>query len=126
MNSLDKFKLYYEELPEVRTRIAKPKKHLEIKSALLEKYDHIKDVVNKTVHRSKKAKKLTKSQRLEQINERNRAIMGIGSLFVVVSITYSTTLTLMGVNSWQSKFALLPQVIFALITLLKAFSKLYK
>lgn len=110
----------------MRTRIAKPKKHLEIKSALLEKYDHIKDVVNKTVHRSKKAKKLTKSQRLEQINERNRAIMGIGSLFVVVSITYSTTLTLMGVNSWQSKFALLPQVIFALITLLKAFSKLYK
>lgn len=55
-----------------------------------------------------------------------RAILGVGYLLVVVSIAYSTAVILIGVDSIESKIALLPQVFFAGAILLKAFSKLYK
>lgn len=53
-------------------------------------------------------------------------ILGIGLLFVIVSIAYSTYITILFVNNSTSIIALIPQVLFATITLLKAFSKLYK
>ena len=53
-------------------------------------------------------------------------ILGIGLLFVVVSIAYSTYITILFVNNSTSIVALIPQVLFAAFTLLKAFSKLYK
>lgn len=74
----------------------------------------------------KSVKKLTKAQRLERKNRRNRVIMGIGLMLVVVSIAYSTTVTRYFVDSPASLLFLAPQVIFAVITIIIAFSKLYK
>lgn len=89
-------------------------------------YQSLLGVVNKVFHPKKKAKKLTKIERENAKNQRNRGIMGIGQLLVVVSIAYSTAVILIGVGSLASIIALIPQVIFALVTLIKAFSKLYK
>jgi hypothetical protein len=55
-----------------------------------------------------------------------RVILGIGQLSVVVSIIYSTAIVMIGVNSAESKILLVPQVVFALAILVKAFSKLNK
>lgn len=55
-----------------------------------------------------------------------RVILGIGQLLVVVSIIYSTAIVMIGVNSAESKILLVPQVVFALAILVKAFSKLNK
>lgn len=55
-----------------------------------------------------------------------RVILGIGQLLVVVSIIYSTAIVIIGVNSAESKILLVPQVVFALAILVKAFSKLNK
>lgn len=59
-------------------------------------------------------------------NANKGAIMGIGHLLVVVSIAYSTAVVLIGVDSIESKIALVPQATFGLFILFKAFSKLYK
>lgn len=74
----------------------------------------------------KKAKKSAKVNKKTTKKQRNHAILGIGQLLVVVSIAYSTAVIFIGVDSLESRIALLPQVVFATITLLKAFSKLYK
>jgi hypothetical protein len=55
-----------------------------------------------------------------------RVILGIGQLLVVVSIIYSTAIVMIGVNSAESKILLVPQAVFALAILVKAFSKLNK
>ena len=83
-------------------------------------------IVKKVKKPRKKAKKPTKAEREIAKKERNRAIMGIGQLLVVVSIAYSTAVIFIGVDGMASKIALLPQVVFASFTLLKAFSRLYK
>jgi hypothetical protein len=79
---------------------------------------------------NKKPSKLSKKAQLEQKNltrqEHKRAILGIGLLFVVVSITYSTYVIYNGVSSSASRVMLIPQVVFAILTLAKAFSKIYK
>lgn len=67
-------------------------------------------------------KKSEKSYKLERYN----AIIGIGLLFVFVSIAYSTTIVLMGVDSLESKLLLIPQCVFALCIAVIAFSKLFK
>lgn len=54
------------------------------------------------------------------------AIMGLGLLAVFVSIAYSTSVVLMGVNTLESKIALFPQVMFEFILLGKSFSKLFR
>lgn len=53
-------------------------------------------------------------------------ILGIGQLLVVVSIIYSTAIVIIGMNSVESRILLVPQVVFALVILVKAFSKLNK
>lgn len=58
--------------------------------------------------------------------EQKRAILGIGLLFVVVSIAFSTYVTTTFVDGSAAYIALAPQVAFALFSLLKAFSKIYK
>ena len=144
---LDKFKLEYEEMAANKVKKAKSsqafinktdsskKKATEpvkpsTKDKILVKFKHIKasfsSVVNKVKNPRKKAKKTTKvSQQLAK-NQRNRGIMGIGLLLVVVSIIYSTYVIFIGVSSTASKVALLPQAFFALLILFKAFSKIYK
>lgn len=85
-----------------------------------------KNVINKMKTNRKKSKKLTKAEKKLAREQFLRGIMGIGLLFVVVSIAYSTAVIFIGVDSLASKIALLPQVIFALYTLYKAFSQFYK
>ena len=144
---LDTRKLKYEEIKPKKLKIAKePKvtkkskkavlasntgrKRLNIRghmvSGLKNIHNNFNGVVKKVYHPSKKGKKLTKIERENAKNQRNRGIMGVGQLLVVVSIAYSTAVILIGVGSLASIIALLPQVIFALVTLIKAFSKLYK
>lgn len=74
----------------------------------------------------KTRKKPTKADEILAKQERNRAILGIGILLVIVSIAYSTSVIFIGVDSLESRIALLPQVVFALVISIKAFSKLYK
>jgi hypothetical protein len=146
---LDVFRLQYEDIKFKKPNIIKKIKHtkatkktvparktakwykkVDINKFIVCKYKkfgkYFSDVVNKVVHPSKKAKKLTKIQREMVKIQRNRGIMGIGLLLVVVSIAYSTTVILLGVSSIASKIALLPQIIFAAVTIIIAFYKLYK
>lgn len=84
------------------------------------------NVVNKIKHPRQKARNTVKIDRELAKQQRNRGILGIGQLLVVVSIIYSTAVVSIGVDSQASKIALFPQSVFALIILTKAFSKLYK
>lgn len=84
------------------------------------------EVVKGLKSSSRTKKKPTKAQLKLAQEERNRAILGIGLLLVVVSITYSTAVIFIGVNSIESRIALAPQVVFAVTILIKAFSKLYR
>ena len=148
------FKLYYEDLEEKKVKKvtktsntikkAKPvasnktkKTGTTLKSVLLDakksvvlKFAVVKlkleGVVNKALHPSKTAKKMTKMEQKAVIQQRKNVIMGIGLLFVIVSITYSTYIVRTFVNTGGSLIALAPQVVFAVCILLKAFSKLYK
>lgn len=144
---LDTKKLKYEEIKPKKLKIAKkPKvagkskktvlasdtsrKRRDVRGFIISKFKNIHKsllgVVKKVYHPSKKGKKLTKIERENAKIQRNRGIMGVGQLLVVVSIAYSTAVILIGVGSLASIIALLPQVVFALVTLIKAFSKLYK
>lgn len=71
-------------------------------------------------------KKLTKTERAALQEQQKRVILGIGLLLVVVSITFSTFVTLTFVDDKAIYLALAPQVAFALVSLFKAFSKIYK
>lgn len=140
-NSLDKFELYYEELEKKKVAKAKVKidpKPSKPKTTLKMRLESAKKVVrsrfdnvlNKFKKQPKKAKKISKSAaalaKKEQREQQKRAILGIGLLLVIVSIIYSTTVVREFVNSTASLVALAPQVIFAVIILVKAFSKIYK
>lgn len=119
----------YEETPIKKTRVVYNGKEITIRKA----FDFIKgkavDIFGRAkllIKPRKKTKKSTKLEREIAKKERNRAIMGIGQLLVVVSIAYSTAVIFIGVDSVASKIALIPQVVFASYILLKAFSRLYK
>lgn len=92
-------------------------------------FDDIKRKL-KNLKPKKKPVKLSKKAQQEQkkLNRQQqmRGILGIGLLFVVVSITYSTYVIYNGVSSSASRVMLVPQVVFALLILFKAFSKIYK
>ena len=136
--SLDKHRLYYEEMekrpvkvnetttpestnPDFKTRVTTTR------DELLQKIRKIfNNVVDKLNHPRKKSKKVTKIGHKLAIKQRNRAILGIGLLLVVVSILYSTFVIFVGVGTVESKIALIPQALFALIILIKAFSNLFK
>ena len=76
--------------------------------------------------KSKKVKKLTKTERKLERQKKIRGIIGIGLLFVVVSIAYSTYMTALFVDGTAMVVALVPQVVFATAILLIAFYKIYK
>lgn len=78
---------------------------------------------NSKVKNTKKDKKNDPSTSKKEFN---RVIMGIGQLFVVVSIAYSTSVIFIGVDGMVAKIALFPQAAFASYTLIKVFSRLYK
>jgi hypothetical protein len=140
-NSLDKFELYYEELEKKKVakakvkidpKLSKPKTTFKmrvesVKKTVRSRFDNM---LSKFKKQPKKAKKISKSAaalaKKEQREQQKRAILGIGLLLVIVSIIYSTTVVREFVNSTASLVALAPQVIFAVIILVKAFSKIYK
>lgn len=93
------------------------------KKALRSRLDNIK---KKLGIKSKKARKVTKADRKLALQQKLRGIIGIGLLFVVVSIAYSTYMTVLFVDGTAMVVALTPQVVFASITLLIAFYKIYK
>lgn len=139
-NSLDKFKLYYEELEKKKVAKAKPttkkavKTSSKPKTTLKMRFESIKKEARSRIDniqkqhnlRRKKAKKLTKIEKKARLEQKKRGIIGIGLLFVVVSIAYSTYMTNLFVDGHMMVVALAPQVIFAVITLLIAFYKIYK
>lgn len=94
-----------------------------MKKAVLIQFDNTKKRLG---FKSKKAKKLTKTERKLERQKKIRGIIGIGLLFVVVSIAYSTYMTVLFVDGAAMIVALTPQVVFATITLLIAFYKIYK
>ena len=94
-----------------------------LKKAVVVQFDNTK---NKLGFKSKKAKKLTKIERKLERQKKIRGIIGIGLLFVVVSIAYSTYMTVLFADGTAMIVALTPQVVFAAITLLIAFYKIYK
>lgn len=136
---LSKHKLKYEKTKPGKPAVSKEylkiledKKHKDVtyKDVILKKISRIRtilaNVVNKVKHPNKKVKKLTKIELELAKNQQKNVIIGICQLLVVVSIAYSSTIVYVGVNSFASKVALAPQIIFALIILVKSFSKLYK
>ena len=105
-----------------------------LKVTLVKRVDSAKKAVlvqfNNTKKRlgfkSKKVKKLTKTERKLERQKKIRGIIGIGLLFVVVSIAYSTYMTALFVDGTAMVVALAPQVVFATVILLIAFYKIYK
>lgn len=147
ISALDSFQLFYEELEKKKVTkkqskvlTDKPKKTVVTTPLKTKIYNLVSGVVAKIVsfvvktynklprfkHLKKYNKKLTKSQKQAIREQQVRGILGIGLLFVVVSITYSSYVIFNGVDSSASRLMLAPQVVFALITLFKAFSKIYK
>lgn len=144
--SLESHKLYYEDLPFKKPKTSKVKKTGKTNKPNVDKhrpnrlvvfgrfvvskckdfYQYLNGVVNKVLHPKKNAKKLTKNEQKLVVQQRKNVIMGIGLLFVIVSIAYSTYIVRTFVNTGGSLVALAPQVIFAITILIKAFSKLYK
>lgn len=142
-NSLSKFKLYYERLESEMSKKAKSKTLVSKKAQLAPKKQpialkkHINDAIasvrvnfdnmlRKLKIPHKVVKKATKVQKKLAREQQLRGILGIGALFVVVSIAYSSYVIFSGVDSSVSRIMLIPQVIFAIYTLIKAFSKIYK
>lgn len=94
-----------------------------VKKAVAVQFNNTK---KKLGFKSKKAKKVTKAELKLARQQKIRGIIGIGILFVVVSIAYSTYMTVLFVDGLVMAFALAPQVVFAAVTLLIAFYKIYK
>ena len=130
MKSLNDFDLYYEEM---ERRPVKTKQTNVSKVSLKDRVSKVKSAVrsrfNNTTKRNqprKKAKKAAQIERQLARKQKIRGIIGIGLLFVVVSIAYSTYMTNLFVDGPEMVAALAPQVAFAVITLVIAFYKIYK
>ena len=129
VNYLDVLKLEFEETPRTMTK-KETKQRRGVKEVLKTNAENLKagvfTLATKVKAPKKPAKKLTKAQKKERKEHRLRVIMGIGLLLVVMSIGYSTFVILTLVDSWVALFVLAPQIVFAIITTLKAFSNIYK
>lgn len=130
IKSLKQFEIYYEDMEKNFVKKKQESKKIDVKQFVTTKFNLVKGkisgVVNKTITPKKTVRKLTGAQRKERQDQQKNAIMGIGLLFVIVSIGYSTAVTTYFVDGFAPLVALTPQVIFGAIILLKAFSKLYK
>lgn len=139
-NSLEDYQLEYEEMepkfvgkqtstvktPKTKVTPAKPSLKSRVASKLQPVRGKIDNIIAKVKQPRKKSKKLTKTQKNEIRRQKIRGIIGIGLLFVVVSIAYSTYMTNLFVDGWQMVVALTPQVVFAVAISIYAFYKIYK
>lgn len=128
-NSLDNSELYYEEYEDKPVKASKsrlPQDENPIKERVSAVIKSVRERFSKLKLHRKPSKKLSKDDKKALREQQKRGILGIGLLFVVVSIAYSSYVILNGVDSIASKVMLVPQVAFALRSLIKAFSKIYK
>lgn len=109
-----------------KTTKTKPTFKDRVNSAVVSVRSRVDNIKKGIVLRKKKAKKLTKVEKSAIRQKKIRGIIGIGLLFVVVSIAYSTYMTVLFVDGTVMVLALAPQVAFAALTLLIAFYKIYK
>jgi hypothetical protein len=90
---------------------------------VLEHYKR-KDSMKKTL---KEAPKSTTSNDVKNTKKQaggfKAGIIGIGMLFVIASIAYTTTVIWLGTEGYISKVLTAPQVIFSVIVLVKRFTK---
>lgn len=106
--------------PSVKDRV------LERLQPLRSKFNSILNKVKSLRKPRKKAKKLTKAEKSAIRKQKLRGIIGIGLLFVVVSIAYSTYMTVLFVDGPAMVAALVPQCAFAVATLFYAFYNIFK
>lgn len=102
--------------PKAAKKVAKTPK-VSLKARLLEKLQPVRSKFDNILARfnpRKKAKKLTKAEKKAIRRQKIRGIIGIGLLFVVVSIAYSTYMTNLFLDGTEMIIFLAPQVIFAL------------
>lgn len=135
---LESFELFYEEMERkpVKTATKQTKKSSKVEAkppvkATFRDYVNkargkFDNVTKKLNLRRKNVKKVTKADKKLAREQKIRGIIGIGLLFVVVSIAYSTYQTNLFVDGWQMVIALTPQVIFAVAISIYAFYKIYK
>jgi hypothetical protein len=76
--------------------------------------------------KTKKPKEVTEVQAWGSWDKHWRATLGIGLLLAIVSIAFSTYVTITFVGGHGVYVALAPQVVFAVASLVRAFSKIYK
>ena len=74
---------------------------------------------NKSTEAPKSDVKNTK----KQTSNAKAGIIGMGMLFVIASIAYTTTVIWLGTEGYISKVLTAPQVIFSVIVLVKRFTK---
>lgn len=129
---LNDFSLHYEELEkkvEPKKQVKRVNDVTESKKGSKKDTPSSTNIFRRSALELKPAKKVTnntKNERKISLQQKFRVILGIGLLFVVVSIIYSSYVIFNGVDSSASRVLLIPQVVFALTTLFKAFSKIYK
>ncbi len=141
--TLDSFKLYYEEMerkvPNTAVRISElktPEKKSTVVPKSVEKssvFSKISQLKSKVFNRKPKRKitpSLSKRAQVEQRKARRgevfRGIIGIGLLLAVVSIARSTFIALQFVDGVANVVYLIPQVIAAVVVSIIAFVKIYK
>lgn len=112
--------------PKAKETPAKPSLKSRVASKLQPVRGKIDNIIAKVKQPRKKSKKLTKIQKNEIRRQKIRGIIGIGLLFVVVSIAYSTYMTNLFVDGWAMWLALAPQMLFAAAISIYAFYKIYK
>lgn len=72
---------------------------------------------------TKEAPKSDVKNTKKQSGNAKNGIIGLGMLFVIASIAYTTAVIWLGTEGYVSKALTAPQVIFALIVLVKRFTK---
>jgi len=90
-------------------------------------YASIRSTIKRKDSMKKQTKEAPKSNDVKNTNKQTSSaktgILGISMLFVIASIAYTTTVIWLGTEGYVSKALTAPQVIFALIVLVKRFTK---
>ena len=90
----------------------------------------LKALLNERIVMKKQTKEAPKSNANSDVKNTKKqsgsavnGIIGLGMLFVISSIAYTTAVIWLGTEGYVSKVLTAPQVIFALIVLVKRFTK---
>lgn len=90
----------------------------------------LKALLNERIVMKKQTKEAPKSNANSDVKNTKKqsgsavnGIIGLGMLFVIASIAYTTAVIWLGTEGYTSKVLTAPQVIFALIVLVKRFTK---